>query len=101
MSEHPELDRLKAVQDETQAAGDFVEWLGTKGIFLAATYMYDANGDVTQDPELAAKERTFPVHQPLLDLLAEWKGIDQVKVDREKRAILDELRAGLSEVRRP
>jgi len=35
VSNYPGHDKLMAVKDETQAAGDFVEWLGGQGIFLA------------------------------------------------------------------
>jgi hypothetical protein len=34
MSDYPEHDKLTAVQDETQAAGDFVSWLAGQGIQL-------------------------------------------------------------------
>jgi hypothetical protein len=94
MIETPELDRLRAVQLETQAAGEFVDWLGTRGIYLAKVYMYDRDGEPTEDKELAHGEDAWPVQQSLLNLLAEWKGIDQAKVDAEQRQILDELRAG-------
>jgi hypothetical protein len=34
MSDYPEHDKLTAVADETQAAGDFVNWLAEQGIQL-------------------------------------------------------------------
>jgi heme oxygenase len=95
MSEHPELDKLAAVKDETQAAGEFIEWLGTQGIFLAKVYRYDRNGEYTEDLSKAHGEQTLPVHETLLTLLARWKDIDQAKVDREQRAMLDKLRAAM------
>jgi hypothetical protein len=34
MTDYPEHDKLALVKDETQAAGEFVEWLGSQGIHL-------------------------------------------------------------------
>jgi hypothetical protein len=68
MSTHPQADRLREVQAQTQAAGEFVRWLAeVKGIRL--------------------------ISLQLEPLLAEWKGIDLNALDREQRAMLDELRA--------
>ena len=35
MSDYPEHDKLRAIADQTQAIGEFIEWLEGKGIFLA------------------------------------------------------------------
>lgn len=68
MSTYPQADRLREVQAQTQAAGEFVRWLAeVKGIRL--------------------------ISLQLEPLLAEWKGIDLNALDREQRAILDDLRA--------
>jgi len=73
MSDYPEHDKLSAVAEQTQAIGEFVEWLEGKGIFLAR-YVEGSN---------------FPrsVHG-LRDLLAEWADIDQNKLEAEKRQML-------------
>jgi hypothetical protein len=42
MNDYPEHDKLSAVAAETQAAGEFVEWLGSQRIFLA-TYIEGHN----------------------------------------------------------
>jgi hypothetical protein len=78
MSDYPEHDKLAAVVAETQAAGEFIEWLGTQRIFLAR-YECDHN---------------FPREVPtsLTTLLAEWQGIDQRKLEAEKRQMLASLR---------
>jgi len=79
VSDYPEHDKLREVQAETQAAGEFIEWLGTKGIFLAS-YIEGHN---------------FPREVPtsIQALLAEWAGVDQGAIEREKRAMLASLRA--------
>lgn len=73
VSTYPEHDKLATVADQTQAIGEFVEWLEGKGIFLAR-YVDGYN---------------FPrtVHG-FRDLLAEWAGIDQNKLEAEKRQML-------------
>lgn len=77
MSNYPEHDKLTAVAEQTQAIGEFVEWLESKGIFLAR-YVEGSN---------------YPrsVHG-FRDLLAEWAGIDQDKLEAEKRQMLNALR---------
>jgi hypothetical protein len=92
MSTYPEHDKLAAVKDDTQAAGTFVEWLGTQGVFLAKTYMFDADDCVTEDEAEKCYERTFPVTKSLVTLLAEWTGVDQDRLEAEKRAMLAAIR---------
>jgi hypothetical protein len=93
VSDYPEHDKLALVKDETQAAGDFVEWLGTQGIFLAKTYMFTKDDCVTDDEAEMRYERTCPVAKSLVTLLAEWAEIDQNKIEAEKRAMLATIRA--------
>jgi hypothetical protein len=79
MSDYPEHDKLSEVADQTQAIGEFMEWLGSKGVFLAH-YIDGMN---------------FPrqYNTGVRDLLAEWAGIDQDKLEAEKRQMLGTLRA--------
>lgn len=35
MSDYPEHDKLEKIKDQSQACGEFLEWLGEKDIFLA------------------------------------------------------------------
>jgi hypothetical protein len=78
MSTYPEHEKLSAVADQTQAIGEFVEFIEGKGIFLARY----------------TEGHVFPreVHG-LRELLAEWAGIDQNKLEAEKRQMLDAQRA--------
>jgi len=77
MSDYPEHDKLSAVADKTQAIGEFFEWLESKGIFLAR-YVEGSN---------------YPRHvHGFRDLLAEWAGIDENKLEAEKRQMLANLR---------
>jgi hypothetical protein len=78
MSDYPEHDKLTAVAEQTQAIGEFIEWLEGKGIFLARN----------------VEESNYPryVHG-FRALLAEWAGIDEDKLEAEKRQMLTSLRA--------
>lgn len=93
MSDYPEHDKLALVKDETQAAGEFVDWLATKGIFLAKRYMFTVGDEVTEDVGECRYESVAPVATPLTSLLAEWADIDQNKIEAEKRAMLAAIRA--------
>lgn len=79
MSDYPEHDKLRQVSDQTQAIGEFMDWLETKGIFLGR-YVDGSN---------------FPRHvHGHLDLIAEWADIDQNKLEAEKRQMLASMRSG-------
>jgi hypothetical protein len=67
----PELDRLRVVQDESHIIGAFLEWLGEKGMHVTT----DSGDDVYN----CSIEKT----------LADYFGIDLIKVENEKRAVLD------------
>lgn len=80
--ETPECDRMLAVRDQSQAIGEFIDWLNYEHeVFLAR---YEDLDDYSQ-PVLM----TF--HRNMNELLAEFFGIDLAKVEAEKRAILDSL----------
>lgn len=76
---YPEHEKLAEVKDRSQAVGEFVDWLAqTKKIHLAV-WMNET-------------EMTY-AREPITDLLAEFFEIDQKKLEDEKRAMLDEMRA--------
>ena len=82
----PELDKLRAVAERSQTCGEFVEWLlDEKGLTLAEWCAY-ADGEYED-------ERLMPCHPDLTKLLAEFFGIDLGKVEEERSALIDEMRA--------
>jgi hypothetical protein len=84
MSDYPEHDKLSAVQDETQAAGEFLEWLMTTEYTLAVR----CSGEETGIGQLFV-----PAFPDIEQLLARWKGIDRNKIEAEKRQMLASVRA--------
>lgn len=76
----PEHEKLFAVAPQTQAVGEFLEW-------LAENYHCELGRPEGRNAEFR------PVPRTLDELLAEWTGVDLVRLEQEKRAMLDELRA--------
>jgi hypothetical protein len=75
----PELDKIKAARADTQAAGDFLEWLDEQGIELSKWEGGLGWGVYEQIDETRES------------LLARWKGIDLAAAERERRALLDRI----------
>lgn len=81
MVKTPECDKMLKVQDESQAIGAFLDWLQSERRLTLCE----------------ANDRTFensfiPARIGIEDLLAEYFKIDLNKVEKERRAILEECR---------
>jgi len=66
---YPEHEKLKAVADKTQFVHDFLTFCEEKGVYL------EKNG----------------VYQRHAELLYKFTGIDQWKLEDEKRAMIDSI----------
>lgn len=76
--DYPEHEKLKKVQKESQVCGELLDWLqNEKGIVLCKY----------NDSDYA-----MPVYMPIQDILGEFFGIDQNKLEKEKVAMLDAIR---------
>jgi hypothetical protein len=92
--EYPEHDKLRACREHSQVCGDFLEWLKRR---------YRLVESVLQNPEAEELDyyyEDFDVTESTVDLLAEFFGIDQNKLETEKREMLAELRGNTPEVRK-
>ena len=78
MSNYPEHEKLAKVADRAQIIGEFLDTL-PKDWTLAA---WARNGD-----------ELYPLRGPISSILATYFGIDEAKLEQEKRAMLDEQRA--------
>ena len=77
---YPEHEKLQKIKDQSQAIGEFLEWLRyTKDYRIC---IYDPND----------YDHYIPVFTSTNDLLAEYFDIDQNKLESEKQEILEELR---------
>ena len=104
VSDYPELEKLSAISDKSQAIGEFLEWvLEKKGAFLALDVEWEedkptvaAYGLDPEDPDYETRkvkrQATCPLTCSVDDLLAEFFEIDQGKVDKERRAMLKAMR---------
>ena len=79
MSQYPEHDKLKAVQEESQTIGEFLD---TCGYTLAKW---------SKEPHLVDYAELVPVGN-IQDILAEYFEIDPNKIEAEKRAMLEGMR---------
>ena len=78
----PELEKMQAVRDDSQKIGEFLEWLAEQDIELAKWELHE---------EEQFEEMT-PIRQTREQILAEFFGIDLVKCERERQALLDAVR---------
>lgn len=75
---YPEHEKMSKIKDESQAQGEFIEWLQSKGFVLM---YWDTDDDTWQYD-----------HRPIRARLAEYHKIDLDKLEQEKRAMLAEIR---------
>ena len=110
MTSYPEHEKMKAVKDKSQTIGEFLDWLkDTKKVFLAHYLMVcehqDFDGGCKEDLQedgVCPKEcpdrymielgELYEYSYNVQELLASFFEIDLKKIDKEKRAMLDEMR---------
>lgn len=122
MSDYPEHDKLMAVREESQTLGEFIEWLPTADLRICEPItktdcrgggiwntwsciggrkindradedegecpICGGTGMVDRDEPLY-----LPAHLDINKLLAKFFNIDLAKIETEKRAMLEALRA--------
>ena len=81
-----ELEKLdQARHNGSQEQGEFLEWLQERGIVLMSWYTWEEDGSSHSD------WRNH--HRSHQELLADFHGIDLVKLEQEKREMLEKIRA--------
>lgn len=84
--ETPELDKMTQFTDKSQGIGEFLEWaLGERNLIFARW------PDEGEESEWAL-DCPIPECLNINELLAEYFGVDLVKVENERRTILEYLR---------
>ncbi len=82
MSEYPEHEKMQAVKAESQAQGEFLDWLANvKGLTLCR---------LSDEP--GYHDRLVPAYETIERLLAEYHDIDLDAIEAEKRAMLADAR---------
>ncbi len=80
---YPEHDKLREISDKSQIIGEFLDWMSYEKHIVRARWGEDEDGD---DVLLVDNES-------IEGLLAEFFGIDRDKIEAEKLAMLETLRA--------
>jgi hypothetical protein len=78
-NDHPEHDKLSDVLVESQAIGEFIDGLARLGLVLCE--MPDSHFN-------RIGTRPVPTSRSIPAILAEWFGIDQDALEREKRSMI-------------
>lgn len=79
MADYPEHEKLQKITLQSQACGEFLDWLQSeKGVTLC-TYN-------------KSYEQFYPLRVSITEVLGEFFEIDLEKIEQEKRAMLDEIR---------
>jgi hypothetical protein len=116
-SQYPEHDKLEAIKTESQAIGNFIEWLRYTKKIQFAKYVdteheipvkptkpvFPVNGDrvamvlydtptPTPAPEVYTTTEFTPQFFNISDILAEYFDIDLKKLEAEKLAMIEEIR---------
>lgn len=82
MTRTPECDKMLAVKLESQAIGSFLDWLSEQGMFISEYTKVEGYRD----------EQPWPVSKSIEQWLADYFEIDLAKVEKERRAILEDFR---------
>ncbi len=82
METYPEHEKLQAVQRESEAQGQFLDWLINERRPRLVIAEYVGSGDALE-----------PARPKIVELLAEFHGIDLGKIEAEKRALLTSILA--------
>lgn len=77
----PELDKILKNKDESQTIGSFLDWLQNERKVILCAY-----------DEKISDHHPYPIRKTIEELLAEYHGIDLKKAERERVAILDNIR---------
>lgn len=88
LKEYPEHEKLRAVKDKAQAIGTFIEWLSSEGLVLARWHQHD---EICHNCD---RDDLVPDRASIEQLLARYFEIDLLKLDDEKRDMIEELRKG-------
>lgn len=82
-----EIEKALAVKEKSQAIGEFLEWAQSEGYFLASWQHFG-------NPEPEGHDRLVTSRNTIHQWFAEFFEIDQDKIEKERQALLNEIRAG-------
>lgn len=93
---YPECEKLSAKTEEWNNIYPFMEWLREQGLTLCR---YDTEEDVKARGEKPLKDGSYfvfpypiPIGKSIETLLYEYFDVDPVKLEKERRKLLESLR---------
>lgn len=94
---YPECEKLAAVREKSQAAGEFLDWLKEeKKILLYRPHVCDEDCRegfmIEKYNSCPRSDEETPVHESTLQFLQEFFRIDPNKLEEERMAMLEECR---------
>lgn len=102
MSTRTELEKLSIVYDQKQACEEFLEWLGQQGYKLAEYHTHGESCTYIERKDIFdindgwscgySVNTLYPISVSARKLTAQFFGIDEVKLENERRALLRSLR---------
>lgn len=108
-SKYPELDKLSALKGKTQTLGEFLEWMGEQGLFLARNHKHNVGcvGGSKADLEVERGRLVIKPMSPMKQaqcgysendmeyinsqpnaVIATFFGLDEDKMEEERRSML-------------
>ncbi len=100
MIEYPEHEKLKKIIDKSQICGEFYEWLTQqKNIRLSKLHQHTSECFDGEDNLICDRfhNEYYPMKVDIRDLLAEFFGIDQERLNAEKEQMIEYLRKSSKE----
>lgn len=88
----PECEKMQAVKGESQAIGEFLDWMTSSKGYVIAEYPKALKVLHHHALQTQVGDELLPIHTRIEELLAEYFNIDLKKVEKEKRALLEEQR---------
>ena len=82
MKKYTECDKMLKVRDQSQTIGEFLDWVQNEKGYTLCERNEDRSFDQTY----------FPARFSMESILAEFFGINLNKVEKERRAMLADLR---------
>jgi len=79
MKKYPEHEKLENISQQSQFLGEFIEWCNEHGMFLAR--------------HIENFDSPIPVSKSINTLLGEFFEIDLIKLEQEKRKMLEDIRS--------
>ncbi len=96
----PTLDKIMAVQEDSQVIQSFIEWVFAQKVFFAKypmlREMYPDSKEA-QEGSNDTSEIAYPITLDLDSLLHQYFGIDKNEEEKERMALLEYVRANIKE----